>query len=413
MVLQAPDPKLPRRRYHYPVDTGGYTTGVEHAPRQAPQRQMRVLVVIKCLGFGGAERLVVDTVVHRNTRDFHYEVAYVLEAQHALASAIAETGTPVHALGARNNRDLRWMGRLRNLIVEGRFDVVHFHLPYAAGLGRIVVGTVPARRRPATMTTEHSLWNKMAIPLRVLNRVTIGRDGALIVVSQAAQDALPRAVRPRSRVVVHGVDLTRAENLLADRDRIRKEVRAELGMDDTDLLVLTVANLRAEKGYDVLLDATRILVDHGAAVCVVSVGAGPLDMELRAAHRDLHLGDRFRFLGARGDVSRLLVAADMFVLASHHEGMPVVLMEATSVGLPIVATAVGGIPQVITDGRNGLLVPPGRPDALAAAVEHLVDQPALRLRLGRAAKETSEVFDVAAATSEIETVYRRLARGRG
>ncbi len=369
-------------------------------------------MVIKCLGFGGAERLLVDTIVHRNRQDFHYEVAYVLEAQHALVPYVAATGTPVHALGARSNRDLRWMGRLRRLVVEGRFDVVHFHLPYASGLGRIVVATIPRNRRPATMTTEHSLWNKMAIPLRALNRATIRRDGAVIAVSQATQEALPRSVRAQSHVVVHGVDLARAEELLEDRGRIREQVRSELGIEDPDLVILTVANLRAEKGYDVLLDTTRLLADHGVAASVVSVGAGPLDTELRAKHQELHLGERFLFLGARGDVSRLLVGADIFVLASHHEGMPVVLMEATSVGLPIVATAVGGIPQVITDGRNGLLVPPGRPTALAEALERLVDDAELRQRLGRAAKETSEVFDVAAATAEVEADYRRLARGR-
>ena len=154
-------------------------------------RKIRVLLVIKVLGHGGAERLLVDMVAKRDAAAFDYEVAYVLASEDGLAATIAADGTPVHALAARGNWDLRWVARLRALLVAGRYDVVHFHLPYTASLGRLGVATLPRSQRPAIVYTEHSAWDKMAVLVKALNRSTIGMDQSLIVVSEAAHQALP------------------------------------------------------------------------------------------------------------------------------------------------------------------------------------------------------------------------------
>jgi glycosyltransferase involved in cell wall biosynthesis len=318
----------------------------------------------------------------------------------------------VHALGASRSADLTWLKQLRALVVAGRFDVVHFHLPYTAALGRLAVATVPRAERPSVVYTEHSLWNLAAVVTKGINRAGIGRDQSLIVVSQAAHDALPPVLRRRARVIVHGVSRTQADQLTARRDEFRAEVRAELGVPDGELLLLTVANLRPEKGYDVLLDATHILAERKVPVRVVAVGGGPTEDEVRARHLALGLGDRLQLLGQRQDVLRLMAAADIYVLASHQEGMPVTLMEATSVGLPIVATSVGGVPQVITDGVEGLIVPPGDPERLADALQRVAADPVLRDRLGRAARDKSAMFDVTGASREIEGIYRDITEHR-
>jgi glycosyltransferase involved in cell wall biosynthesis len=373
---------------------------------------LRVLLVIKCLGLGGAERLLVDTVTSGNSGQIEYEVAWVLDAERALVPTLEARHIPVHPLGATGNTDMRWLRRLRKLLVAGRYDVVHFHLPHTAALGRLVVASLPPKRRPAIVYTEHSLWNKMAVLVRVVNRAGIGLDQSLIVVSEAARSALPRTLRARSQVIVHGVDLSAANAAVAQRACTRAEVRFELGLPEDDLMVLTVANLRPEKGYDTLLDAARLVVDRGLPVRFVSVGRGSEEAAMVQRHRTLGLGDRFTFLGLREDVLRLLVAADLFVLPSRQEGLPVVLMEATSVGLPIVATAVGGVPQVLTDGVNGLVVRPDSPRDLAAAIARMVEDPALRTRLGGGAEERSVMFDVADASRRIEAIYRDVTTGR-
>jgi L-malate glycosyltransferase len=378
----------------------------------ADRRRLRILLVIKGLGFGGAERLLMETVAAGDTDAFEYEVAYVLAASDGLADAIRAGGTPVHSLGAARSADLTWLRKLRSLLIAGRFDVIHFHLPYTAALGRLAVATVPRAGRPSVVYTEHSLWNLAAVITKGINRAGINRDQSLIVVSQAAHDALPPALRDRARVIVHGVSRTQADQLSAQRDQIRTEVRAELGVPDGELLVLTVANIRPEKGYDVLLDATKILMGRDVAVRVVAVGGGPMEDEVRERHRVLGLGDHLQLLGQRHDVLRLMAAADIYVLASRQEGLPVTLMEATSMGLPIVATSVGGVPQVVTDGVEGLIVPPGDPERMADGLQRVAADPELRDRFGRAARDKSAMFDVTGASRQIEGIYRDITDDR-
>ncbi len=370
-----------------------------------------MLLVIKCLGTGGAERLLVDSVAMGDHERFSYEVAYVLDEQNGLVPELEAGGTPVHALGCHHNADLRWMLRLRRLVARGGYDVVHFHLPYTAALGRLAVATLPSGRRPAIVYTEHSVWDKMAVLIKGVNRAGVGLDSALIVVSPAAQEALPAALRPRAQVIVHGVDLSRTADLLADRDQIRAEVRRELRVPEGELLALTVANLRPEKGYDLLIETAGRIDRSGLPVHFAAAGRGPLEADVAGQIATQGLQGRLDLLGPREDVLRLLAAADLFVLPSHQEGLPVVLMEATSAGLPIVATAVGGVPQVLTDGVDGLVVPPGNAEAMVAAITRIVEDEELRTRLARGAAARSAMFDVSAASRQIEGIYLDVVSG--
>ena len=385
------------------------TSGRVSAAR--PGRRPRVLLLIKCLGYGGAEQLMVDVTAHRHRELFDYEVAYVLAAEDALVPFVAATGVVVHALGATGNADVRWMLALRRLLLTGDFDLVHFHLPYAAALGRLVAWSLPRRRRPVLVYTEHSMWGKTAPVVRYLNRIGIGFDDGLIAVSDAVRNALPPALRHRATVVVHGMDLTRASQLYAERAEVRREVRRELRIADDEILALAVANLRPEKGYDVLLEAARLVVASGASVRFAAAGRGPQSAEITAQRDALGLDDRFLLLGQRSDALRLMAGADIFVLASHYEGLPVALMEATSVGLPIVTTSVGEIPNILVDGVDALIVPPGRPHALADAVDRLAADGELRERLSAGALARSDLFDITRAVARIESLYTALLEG--
>ena len=138
-----------------------------------------------------------------------------------------------------------------------------------------------------------------------------------------------------------------------------------------------------------------------------AAGHGPLAVEVRAEHARLGLGDRFALLGHRDDAIRLLAGADLFVLASGHEGLPVAVMEALALGVPVVATRVGGLPEVVTDGVDGLLVPPGDPAALAAAIRR-ASRPDERARLAAGAAAAGDRFAAAPAVRRIEAVYDRV-----
>jgi glycosyltransferase involved in cell wall biosynthesis len=173
-------------------------------------------------------------------------------------------------------------------------------------------------------------------------------------------------------------------------------------------LAVTVANLRPGKNYPGLLGAAGIVVDHGVPVSFVSAGQGQLQDEVAALHRSSGLGERFRLLGYRDDTTRLIAAADLFVLASHHEGLPVTVMEALTLGVPVVAPAVGGLPEVITTDENGILAEPGSSAALADAIERAL-QPDTHARLREGARRTRDRFSNAHAVARVEDVYQRLA----
>jgi glycosyltransferase involved in cell wall biosynthesis len=371
-------------------------------------RRPRVLLVIKCLGYGGAERLLLDFVAHRTSASFDYEVAYVLERENALVPAVEETGVRVHCLGARGNWDLRWLFGLRRLVRKGRFVVVHAHLPMAASLARLAVASLPPKQRPVLVYTEHSMWDKMAVLVKALNRATVGLDDALVVVSESAREVLPPSLRKGARVVVHGVDLTRSAEMLARREELARAVRREFGVPTDEPLVVTVANFRPEKAYDVLLPALRKVVDSGTPLRLVAVGRGPLREEVERATRSLGLEDRVLFAGERADALEIVAGSDVFVLASRQEGLPVALMEAVSVGIPVVATEVGEIPRLMRSEADALLVAPEDPDALAGAISRVVSDAALRERLGQASLRLSSLFDVEKATKEIEGLYTEL-----
>ena len=145
----------------------------------------------------------------------------------------------------------------------------------------------------------------------------------------------------------------------------------------------TIANFRAQKDYPNLLVTARVLLDRGWPGRIVAVGQGPLEAEMRELHAQLGLGDRVLLLGQRDDAVRVLAACDVFTMASDNEGLPVALMEALALGLPVAATAVGGIPEAVTDGVEGLLVPPSQPEALADAIATITGDGELRARDGR------------------------------
>ncbi len=184
--------------------------------------------------------------------------------------------------------------------------------------------------------------------------------------------------------------------------------RAELGFSADEIVVGTVANFRAQKDYPNLLETARLLIDRGWKGRIVAVGQGPLEAEMRALHERLDLGDRVLLLGQRSDAVRVMAACDIFTMASDNEGLPVALMEALALGLPVAATAVGGIPDAVTDGVEGFLVAPKQPSALADAIIALTDDPELRARMAAAALVAGDRFDIRIAVARIETLYREL-----
>lgn len=364
---------------------------------------VRVLWLVKGLGPGGAERLLVAAAGAHDRAAFAIEAAYVVPEKSHLVAELEAKGVPVTCLGGA--RRGAWAPRLRALVASGRFDVVHVHSPLLAGVARLAARSVPRRRRPAMVTTEHNGWSTFALPTRLLNAFTAPLDDAAIAVSEQTRASIwwPRT-RRRTQVVVHGVDLVALRAAGAERAAARRD----LGLAEGDMAVLTVANYRRQKAWPDLLAAARAVADRGLAVRFLAVGQGPLKAEITALHRRLELAGYVQLLGRRDDVPRLLAAADLFVLASTYEGYPLAVMEALAAGVPVVATAVGGVVDAVRPGA-GVLVPPGRPDLLADAVARLATDPVERARLAAGAASAGDAYDIGVAVTAAEAVYRRLA----
>jgi glycosyltransferase involved in cell wall biosynthesis len=213
---------------------------------------------------------------------------------------------------------------------------------------------------------------------------------------------------PRTDVIPSGVDTDR---FAPGRDRAAAKTR--LGLTPDTVVIGTVGRLEPRKGTDTLLDAVAALgAEHPHAALVV-IGEGPLRPELVARAERLGIAARVRFLGDRADVDEVLAALDLFVLPSRTEGMSNALLEAMAMALPVVATAVGGTPEVIADGRSGVLVAADDPAAMAAAIGRVLVDPARGRGLGEAARTVvEERYGARGMVRRLEEIYAKVAGDR-
>lgn len=317
------------------------------------------------------------------------------------------------ALGARpvplpHPRDRDFAPRIVRHLQAHPTSVFHAHV----GTGRENFDGVRAARAagvPAVVQTLHYPWlmgsRKHLVPLfRSLEPVD-----HLIAVSEAQRQTYVRVGVDPSRI-------TTVPNGIRARGPGpgRRAAREALGLDMGRRVVMTIGRLTVMKGHVHLLDALPGLLRRFPDLAVVVVGSGHLQERLQAQAEGLGVADAVHLVGHRSDARMLLDAADVFVLPSRHEGMPLVLMEAMDAGLPVVATRVIGSEEVVVDGGTGLLVRPRDPAALEQALGVLLADPALRAQLGRAGKRRfSACFTAARMARDTAQVYDRVLASPG
>ncbi|HYB18465.1 MAG TPA: glycosyltransferase family 4 protein [Streptosporangiaceae bacterium] len=366
---------------------------------------------VKMLADGcAARRATVEVLGPAQTdRDFSFSGGQV---PGAVAPPVRFTAVEI-ADRPRMLHDLRAVVRLRHLLGAYRPDVVHAHGLRAGALTAIAVAFSRARRPGALIVTVHNTPPAGGVTgaiYRVLELIVARNADSVLCVSADLEERMRAAGARRvghAVVPASGVSPTAAPGDVSAGTRAA--IRAELGAGPDRPVVLAVGRLAAQKGFAMLLDAAACWHDARPEPLLVIVGEGPLEAGL--VGRAAALGLAVRFVGHRGDVPALLAAADVFVLPSVWEGQPLILQEALQAGVPIVATRVGGNPDVAGEDA-AVLVPPDDATRFAAAVRAVLGDPALAARLRKAALERArELPDedeaVAAAMAEYCRVTRR------
>jgi glycosyltransferase involved in cell wall biosynthesis len=341
---------------------------------------------------GGTENQMIELARRLDRSRFEVHIAcchrsglWLHRAEEHAASVVE---FPIEAFGRLAT--LRQMQRFARWCREARIAVVHTTDLYAnifALPGAWLAGV------PVRIANRREVNPDRSAGLIALQRAAYACASRIVANSTAAAErlALERVGRRRIAIVPNGLDLA-AFAPRAPRPRLRR--------------IVTVANLRLEKAHDVLIDAAVPVLRRYPDAEFWIVGGGDRFDEITALARARGIDARTRFFGHRDDVPRLLAESDIFVLPSRSEAMPNGVIEAMAAGMPIVATAVGGIPEVLRDGHTGLLVPSNDPGALAAALGELMDAPARAAALGAAARSAVErQFSFDRMVKEFERIY--------
>lgn len=383
--------------------------------------RLRIAQVVTRMDVGGVPDHVMTLL--RGLRRDHDVTLLTGDLHPTHAATLAALGVEVVALPFSRLpdplRDLRAAVALRALCRARRFDLLHTHMSKAALLGALVARTL-GRDRPMVVNTAHNLGSlalsqpALRAIFRVYDRLLLGRaTDAVIVVADRVREAVLRLglIAPeRMAAIPNGIALDRFAPTAAQS----AERRAAFGAGPDSVLIVCVARLVWFKAADVLIAAFASLAASHPQARLAFVGDGPLREALAAQAAEAGLADRVFFAGERPDVPAILGAADVFALTSVSEGMPISILEAMASGLPVVATDVGGVRDLVSDGETGFLAPSRDAQAVAAALARLCADPDLRLRLGAAGRARAEAaFSGPAMVARTEAFYRDQLARRG
>lgn len=374
--------------------------------------RVRVATLVNHLTLhGGAERVALRIATHLDPERFDSTlcVSRWPQPRDKRSASAGEALEQLESAGAmllalRRSGKLQvtpWL-RLWRFLRRERIDVLHTHQ-----FGSNVLGSMTGRLAgvPVVLAHEHT-WSYEGNPARrFLDRQ---------VVSRAADRFIAVSREDQSRMIeVEGIDPARTLfiplGIMPSPPPTGHDVRGELGIPPDAPVLGVVGNLRPQKAHQVLIRATARLVDRWPAIQVLVAGTGPERAALEKLAGELGLQHAIRFLGYRGDIPDLLAAVDVAICCSDFEGTPIAILEYMDAGLPVISTAVGGVPDMIDNGVHGLLVPPRDPGALAGAIAELLsDLQRARMMGARARERRLAEFTMEAMIQRLESLYCEL-----
>ncbi|HID96146.1 MAG TPA: glycosyltransferase [Candidatus Latescibacteria bacterium] len=359
---------------------------------------MRILHVDSARTWRGGENQVL--LLSSGLQERGHKVSIACPPGSVLARRAADAGIDTKRLPMRGELDLMACVRLARMIKKGGFEVLHLHTAHAHSLGLIASKLVRIPALVVSRRVDFHIGGNPASRLKYNSRVD-----RIIAISEGVRKVLIQdGVPPERIVVVHsGIDLKRFGNLDNSRSLYR-----DLGLSGREKLVGIVAALAPHKDHVNFLNASQIVAGVRPDTRFLIVGEGEGKEGLKGLVKKLDLEGYVIFTGFRNDIPKVLSTLDVFVLSSYLEGLCTSILEAMAAGLPVVATSTGGVPELVKDGDNGILVPPQNPKALAEGILRILNNPSLAMRLGRAGKDFALNFSADKMVEDTETIYRSI-----
>jgi len=370
--------------------------------------KIKVVHLVESMKVGGLERVIALIADHLNKDKYHFELWCIYEGGE-IADELNKKGVSVKVLNIPNYYNPINIFKLANLIKKEKPAIVHTHTYFSNTITRLALKLA---KGPIVFTHIHNIYSDYTARNLWIERWLSPISDKIIPCSDAVKRFVLNKERiPPERVLTihNGVPLERFEENV-DVGAIRNS----LALKEHDRVLILVAALRPKKGHQYLIEAMGNIAKNFKDVKCLIVGGGPLRKELEKQVESLNLEKAVIFCGTRDDVPHLLKAADIFVLPSLTEGLPLVTAEAMAAGLPVVATDVGGTGEVVQDGVTGLLVPSKDVKALTEAVEVLLNDPLKMKQLGQAGYQLSHKdFAAEVMVQKIEQLYAEFLEMRG
>lgn len=366
-------------------------------------KKIKILFLITGLNAGGAEIMLYKLIQKINRQKFTPVVVSLLP-KGIVGEKIEKEGVKVYSLDMCSKLDISVAWKLYRLLKQINPDVLHTHLFHANFLGRVIG---PYAHIPVIISTIHSINFGGGLRETVLRLTNQCADQTTTISRIVGQSLLGRRIVSPARlnIVYNGIDIKKAGGKLSFTDA--ETLRRELQIQPETPFIFSAGRLQEQKAYPYLINAALLLKQRKIDYAILIAGDGEMRSQLEGQVKQLGLEDRIVFLGFREDIPQLIALADVFVLSSLWEGLPVVILEAMAAGLPVVSADVGGVAELVVDGETGYLVPPGDPRALADALEKVLSLPAgKKAALGRAGrKRVEENFTLEQMVAAYEQLY--------
>ena len=380
--------------------------------------KIRVLHVITRLERGGAPAVLLEVLQRCDTSQFEHHIATGLSQapEDDMIPFAKDTGFRVVVIPSLIRDihpflDIYALLKLYFLIRKGRYDIVHCHTSKGGFIGRLAARL--AKVRVIIYSPHGDIFEGYFGKIKTRFFIWLERfsarftDKIITLTKSGIEPYIKAGIGQKSQFdyIYNGVDVERLRKRKVDR--IQK--RQEIGVENDCFLVVTAGRLVPVKGYTYLITAIAQVTTEIPNIRLVFLGDGELRGELLGQVKTLGLEKHVLFPGMRSDVPEIISCSDLFVLPSVNEGFGVVLLEAMAMRCPIVATNVGGVPEVVLDGETGILVPPGDPVPLARGIIQLLKDPSIALKMAECGYQRLKAcFDIRETVSKTEHLYKEL-----